>query len=204
VATSDSVFAAIAAEDKSATGTAPQSLPISWDTLQVAGVQFPGVAQVDADRAYRCDKKAGAGVDGATLTGFGHEPGEVKVKVRVWTNDHFARLPAVLALLMPLPKKGLPSPVDVYHPALKLLGIHSLYFTKIGAPRATGTKQVYEIDLAATEFLQTRSSQNAVNTVKSSVTGVAVAPGTLPGQTPGTTPNFGVPDPSTDAKQLGP
>lgn len=187
----------------------PSEIPFAWDTLRVMGSKFPGLARVSGGRQYKLDKKGSGGADGATLTGFGHEPADVKISVRIWTPEHFEALPAALALLMPRPTKGRPGAVDVYHPALQLLSIKSLYFTKVGVPEETGTRRVYEVRLEGTEYLPVKGGGvSTVNHSQHRVTEVATTAGSLtaaglPGD--GTFGRgLGVLAPDQDPKDLGP
>jgi len=172
--------------------------PLSWDTLKVAGQAFPGLAKVKATRKYKLDQKNTGGADGATLTGLGHMPAEVKVSVRIWEDAHWDALADAIALLIPKPHKGRPAPVDVYHPALKVLGIKSLYFTGVSAPEEAGMPQLYQLELEAVEFLpvKTDGALSAANTPHKSVhVEVPVAPGTLP---------TGAPPPDENPADTGP
>lgn len=186
----------------------PQGNPFAWDTLMIGAQAFPGLALVHAKRRYRLDAKKQAGVDGGTLTAFGHEPGDVDIVVRVWTRSHFLTLPTALLWLLPKPNKGLPTAVDVSHPALAMLSIRHLFFTDVSAPEPTGTKQMFELKLKATEYLPAKPATKTV-TIQGSlrITQVPVAAGTLPGQ-PTAPANYaqgkGVTDPASTPGDLAP
>jgi hypothetical protein len=141
----------------------PLSAPQVWDVMTVGGVPLPGLAKVKAKRKYKTDVKNAAGADGATLTGLGHEPTEASITLRIWTEAHWEQLKTVAPLLMPPPKKGLPSPVDVSHPTLAFLKVRSLYFTEIGAPEES-SRGVWEVELVATEYLPIKGGANVTKT----------------------------------------
>jgi len=149
--------------------------PVAWDTLKVAGEIMPGVARVDPEREYEVDRKRTAGADGATLTGFGHMPAKVKINLRLWSDEQFQRFKNILPTIFPKPKKGRPVPVDVSHPALSVLGIRSLYFTKISAPRPSSTPGVFEVPLEAVEFLPVSTANITLTPNQSAASGDALA-----------------------------
>lgn len=155
--------------------------PFTWDVLQLAGQELPGLAKVKASRKYKLDRKDQAGADGGDLTGLGHMPAEVEITLRLWTTSQFNELQSLLPKLMTRPGKGIPSPVDASHPALALLGIKSLYITELSAPMETSTKHVFELTLQATEFLPVKKQNVTLTpTMSAAEADVPVEPGLLP------------------------
>jgi hypothetical protein len=159
--------------------------PLTWDVFFVGTSRLPGLVKVKGARKYKLDRKDTAGADGQTLTGLGHLPFEATITIRLWEDQHWEDLKAVIPVLMPPPIKGRPVPVDVAHPTLDLHSVKSLYFTEISVPEETGTKGVYEVILQATEFLPVKGGNVTLTPSASArIDQVKIEEGLLPDSTP--------------------
>lgn len=140
----------------------------TWDSLQVAGVRFPGIAEVHAYREHRIDVRRQPGSNGALFTDLGAELARVSVRLRLWTDAQLAEFQRIKSFLQPKNlSTGKLEAVDVLHPALDVLGIRSIYFHKVGAPRHAHERGVLEIELEAIEFSPPKAA-NVTNTPKAS------------------------------------
>jgi hypothetical protein len=179
---------------------------VAWDTLVVAGVPLPGAARISSGgRQYETDKKKVVGADGQTLTGLGHVPAQLDIALTIWTGRQFQAMSALIPTLLPLPGKGTPQPLAVYHPSLVELGIRSLYFTFIGVLIHMG-KGKFERHLRATEFLPTKpanvtATPTASQTANPNGFAVPTRPSVLP--VPSAQQAAANP-PSTDLSVVGP
>jgi hypothetical protein len=105
----------------------------AWDVVVVAGVTSPGVVKVDKPkREYKWDAKCGKGTQGSTTTFVGTPPVKVKMTFSLWTFDQFADWDSFRALLLLDPTKSSPTALEVYHPSLADLNIHSLVTEDVG------------------------------------------------------------------------
>lgn len=117
----------------------------SWDKVVLAGTEAPGLATVTGKKCHRLDKKEAAGQDGAVQTHLGYQPAEVDITIRLWTYAQWVAWQELVPSIQPKPGKATPKPIEVYHPALAAMSIHTLYVAEIGLPRDVqprGTKEI--------------------------------------------------------------
>jgi hypothetical protein len=127
--------------------------PSAWDTMIVGDDRLPGVAIVSGGRRSKVDQKSSPGSDGSTLTFLGREPADINVKLVMWDGAQLRAWAKILTRIMPPPGKIPPAPYDVYHPALAVNRIRSLYLMDVGLLKPSGQPGVWECELRFLEFL---------------------------------------------------
>lgn len=166
----------------------PIEYPEQWDRVVVGGVTSPGKAEVgEFKRAHEWDVKKGKGTLGATTTFVGRPPAKGTVTFELWTIQHFIDWETFRKALLYDPTKQNVQAVEIYHPSLADIGIHSVVTENVGNAIKAG-KGKWTI---AVEFLEyfPAPKKSAVSTPSGSTT-------TTSGSTPGTQP-----DPIADAQQ---
>jgi hypothetical protein len=129
-----------------------------WDRLTIAGVKLDAIAEVFGDKDVRIDVKQTPGADGATQTTLGLSPAPITIKLRFLTVDALVQWADLVPQLQPLPGKPRPDPVDVYHPALAINGIKSLYLKMLGTVRVPAPGAPAEVVTRWLEFLPTKKN----------------------------------------------
>ena len=134
----------------------PQDAPELWDTVIVAGVPAPGLAQIsDAAREFKIDIKDGPGIDGAESTYRGTKLSELKLEIKLWEPEHWTQLPRFLKALKFDPAKGSGHAVDISHPSLLTFDppIRSCVASYVGSPkRVRDGDTLYEIKIDLVEY----------------------------------------------------
>ena len=131
--------------------------PGTWDSVEIAGVELPGLAEVDGDVEMRVDLKETPGAKGAKHTLLGWKPSQVTITLRIWTAEQLALWVSIAKQLRPLVAKGgtnQPKPVDIYHPNLEIFGIYQVTITKIGflRPEGSAAQGVRTVTMQGLEF----------------------------------------------------
>ena len=145
--------------------------PSAWDTLWVAGVPLPGKALVQGARKIKVDQRDAAGTDGSTLTFLGRDSSEITVKLEIWTADQLAEWAKMAPKLQPPPTQQAPEPFDVYHPALAVNAIKSLYLLDVGILAPMANPGVFETQLRFIEFLNPKAVKPTTAAYSASGTG---------------------------------
>lgn len=127
--------------------------PFPWQQVRINGETLPGIATVTGDVGRKVDTAQAPGNDGGTFTHLGYEPAEVEVKLVLATPEHLEAFTRLAPTIRPRKGEKSPKPVNVYHPALELLGIRSLFLMKIGIPEPGSVKGTYEVKLGFAEFI---------------------------------------------------
>lgn len=158
----------------------PFSQPQLWDQIWIGNVPSPGICLVgDFKRSYEWDVKKGKGSQSSTLTYTGRKPAKGQIKFLLFAAEHFAQWSAFIKLLQYDPTKKKINAIDIGHPSINFVGIHSVVTENIGNVIHEG-KQLYSITVSFIEYFPP-SNANAVSTPKKSDTD-AVLPlaGSLP------------------------
>ena len=144
----------------------PLDNPAIWDFVTIAGVNSPGVIKDGAlsewKRQHEWDVKKGKGTVGATITFTSKPPAEGSITWYLWLPEHFAAWDDFLPLLQYDPTKKQAQAVDIYHPALDAIDVHSVVTTKIGNVMYEG-KGLYSITVDFLEYFPA-PNQNATGT----------------------------------------
>ncbi len=124
-----------------------------WDRITIAGVKLMAIADVQGDKDTRIDVKQTPGTDGATATSLGVSPAPITIRLRFLTLEAVQQWADIVPSLQPIPGKPPTDPVDVYHPALALNGIKSLYLKTLGTLRVSHPGGPMEVLTRWLEFL---------------------------------------------------
>jgi hypothetical protein len=121
--------------------------PAAWERIVLDGYRVPGVAKVGG-KAFevKADKKKAPGESGASTTVLGRNPCEPEITVQLWTAKHLSDFCQVIASFLPKNRTALPYAVDVFHPALVMYRIRSIYIMSSSYPEER-TPGVYEVKL---------------------------------------------------------
>lgn len=138
-----------------------------WDVCVLNGIPFPGLCVVQSKTKKRLDVKKAKGGRCATLTFTGNDPADVMITCRIWTPTHLDQLQSVIRIIQPKPNAKSFTAVDIYHPALSVLGINSVVVQFIDALQATQVKGVWEMKLQALEYTKP-SKQDVTKTADGS------------------------------------
>lgn len=163
----------------------PIDHPQAWDVVSLAGIDTPARCDVKGwKRQNKWDVKIGKGTAGATTTFVGKPPSKGSITFYAWTAAHFTAWDALLPLLQYDPSKKTKQALDIYHPALADIGVHSVVVDDdgIGAWEHEGG-QLYSRSVAFLEWTQA-SKKSAVSTPTGSDSA-----STDPKTTPGTQPD---------------
>ncbi len=147
--------------------------PAVWNTVTIAGYQWPGDAWVTGKKGNRIDGKRVAGTDNETLTTLGYDPGQIGLIITIVTAAEWSAFLTLLSTF--LPRKGnRPSPFEVYHPLLAVYGIRSLVMKDLPIPRkSNGTNDILEVEIRCKEFSPKKTG--AVATATSSLQNINAA-----------------------------
>lgn len=160
----------------------PIDFPAAHDVIVVGGVLSPGICVVEqVKRAHEFDVKKGKGYYGATVTFVGRPPAKFKVTFKLWKPEHFLAWETFRELLKYDPTKQAPEAVDVFHPVLADIDLHSVVTESIGSIVHKGG-QLYEIEVEFLEYFAP-PKKSAVGTPTKSqwVDSKTKTPGTQPG-----------------------
>jgi hypothetical protein len=107
-----------------------------WDSLYLAGERVPGIVVPPGGGLERSiDVKKSKGSKGAIVTYNGDDPANIEWDVLIWTPSQWSRFQDMMPLIQPRKPDEYPPPLEAGHPALALVGIKSIFFTRIGFPQ---------------------------------------------------------------------
>lgn len=164
-----------------------------WDTVFLAGLQLPGVCEVDCESQRHVQKKKGQ-EDGARPTYRGTDPAPVTIRVRLATKAQWDKYQEIEPKIWPASGKGTPAPLPIAHPATEARRIHSVIVKKITSPRAEGSATgVRVVTLTCEEFFPPKKSHKkavATPSAPRNVLGAGLPPdGTTPANAPRSRPS---------------
>ena len=134
------------------TGLSPFQSSDDWDHVSIGGVVCPGIAQLDkVERKHDFDRKKGKGTQGETITFVQKPAAEFKVKFLLWLDDHFTAWQSFRPLLKYDPTKKDITAIEIYHPALADLEIHSVVCASLGGCHHDG-KGLFSIEADFIEY----------------------------------------------------
>jgi hypothetical protein len=130
--------------------------PVLYDVLWVGGQQVPGiVVDVDAKLGNKFDVLSGPGASGAAIQFQGYQAAPVKIAMKLWTRNQWARYQSFRAIIQPRQTGKRPVPVDVSHPMLVVHELKRLYVESISIPK-TGEDEVAYYSLDCLEYFPPR------------------------------------------------
>ena len=124
----------------------------AWDVIVVGGVTCPGYCKLDkVARKNEFDRKKGKGTQGETLTYVQKPAAEIKVTFYLWTTAHFVSWDSFRQLLKYDPTKKSVEAIEIYHPALADLEIHSVVTASLGVINHEG-KGLFTVEVDLIEY----------------------------------------------------
>lgn len=121
-----------------------------WDRLQLGNFHMPGAWTVTCECSRDIDVKKSKGKDGAHVQDHGYRPATIHLKGTIWEREQWKLLQTILPELHPRKKGGDRAPLNAEHPALAIMGVHTIYVHKIHAPEI-GDKGL-ELDIECLEW----------------------------------------------------
>lgn len=162
-------------DDPSATMYASNNYMSPWDTCMLNTKPLPGICHVQFKKHKRFDIKKVKGQTEQSISFVGYDPGEVIIVCKIWTASQLDQLAAMMPIINQKPTKNkatgkydMPA-VDVSHPSLTLLEIHSLIIDAVDGLEPSTPKGVWQMKIHCLEFKApdhkdksstTKSSQN--------------------------------------------
>ncbi len=166
----------------------PINNPQDWDVIYVAQTPSPGVCKLgEWKRAFEWDVKKGKGTLGATVTFVGRPPAKGSITFYLWLPEHFSDWKTFRDLLKFDPTKQTVQAIDMFHPSLGDIGIHSVVTESIGNIVHEG-QQLYSITVEFLEYFAPPKAAAVGTPTGSTSTTATGAPGSPP-------------DPVADAQQ---
>lgn len=128
-----------------------------YDVCKIDGIENPGIIAPDGVTGFKrpteWDVKKGKGTKGGTATLSQLPPAKGSIKFLLWTPFHFEAWDAIYRALFKYdPTKKTKNAVDIYHPALAKLDIHSVVTESIG-PETPEGKGLWSITVDLLEYL---------------------------------------------------
>lgn len=132
----------------------PFDSPQDYDFVEIGGIECPGICQLSGfKRPTEWDVKKGKGTKGGTATLSQLPPAKGSIKFLLWSQLHFEIWDTVFrAQFLYDPTKKTVNAVDIYHPALANIDIHSVVTESIGAVEHE-SKGLYSITVELLEYL---------------------------------------------------
>jgi len=132
----------------------PFTTPQDYDVVRIGGIECPGICEVSGfERPTEWDVKKGKGTKGGTATLSQLPPAKGSIKFLLWTSFHFEAWNAIYRAQFKYdPTKKSLNAVDIYHPSLAEIDIHSVVTESIGAVEHDG-KGLYSITVKLLEYL---------------------------------------------------
>lgn len=106
-----------------------------WDTLRLGVYVMPGVWKISGEGCARqVDHKKTKNKDGARIKDLGVLPARFSARGQMVSADDWAQLQVVLPDINPKKKGGLRFPLAIFHPAVAVLGITTIYVERVRPP----------------------------------------------------------------------
>ncbi len=106
-----------------------------WDRINIGGVPFTGLAQVEkSTRSRKVDKPKSPGADGVRLRIKGREVAEPEITLTGWTDEHFDQMRRIAAAVHPIERGDRHDAVQVQHPKLSFHDIVDVFVQKVTGP----------------------------------------------------------------------
>lgn len=154
-----------------------------WDTLLLGGEVMPGIAAVTCEVERKLDVQPIKGGDGATIQDQGYVPGPVGIALKIWLPEQWVELQRVLPRIHPRAPGGVRSPLEIIHPAANVLGVHTIYVSKIAAPVIDRSRAAV-IAIAGIQWFPAPKTAKANKKPKASPKGGAFEGFDMPGPDP--------------------
>lgn len=127
--------------------------PLVWDTVEIAGKKFPGVATIRGPGLKRkIDVKKPKGSDGASLKDEGIEPAKLEITLLIWNRFFWEQLQGLIPIITPRKKGGARRPTTIVHPLTRLLNITNIYIDGIPIPEHDKQNGFLRVKFTAIEW----------------------------------------------------
>lgn len=138
-----------------------ESADAPWDRLELGKHEMPGIWEiVSGECARQVDHKKTKGKDGAHIKDLGVLPSRFTARGRMISYADWVRLQEIVPDLNPRSKGGLRKPTTIYHPAVALLGVNTVYVERIRVPTIrTGILEIHLDLIEWTEPKPTRTTK---------------------------------------------
>lgn len=133
---------------------------VLWDHVQLKGVEWPGFAVVEVDRANKWDTKKAKGKNGGERTFNGADLAKVKIRVKLWDSSLYARLTECIADVEPNPGKEKADAISIEHPITTIRKVSLITIDHVNTRLSEG---LFEVDIDATEHREPEA-KNAFGT----------------------------------------
>ena len=135
----------------------PIANPQDYDVCKIDGIENPGIIArggvTGFKRETEWDVKKGKGTKGGTATLSQLPPAKGSIKFLLWTDFHFQAWDDIYRGMFKYdPTKKTKNAVDIYHPALAKLDIHSVVTESIG-PETYESPGLWSITVELLEYL---------------------------------------------------
>lgn len=137
--------------------TSPIATPQDYDVVKIDGVENPGIIAPGGISGFKreteWDVKKGKGTKGGTMTLSQLPPAKGSIKFLLWSDFHFEAWDTIYRARFKFdPTKKTKNAVDIFHPALAKLDIHSVVTESIG-PETPEGKGLWSITVELAEYL---------------------------------------------------
>lgn len=138
-----------------------------WDFVDFAGQSTPGIAEVrGAGTPRRWDEAESVGFSGAFLTYHGQKLSHFSVLIRLTTTQDWLDWHGFYPLVKKVPLGKRQRPIDVMHPFLTELGIHSAVVEDVLQPELIDDSGVWQIEIQMIEYRSPRIALAAAEGAK--------------------------------------
>lgn len=125
-----------------------------WDFLTIGSIAMPGVWEITSGECARqVDHKKTKGKDGARIKDMGLLPARFTAVGKIITEKEWIELQAVIPEISPRRKGGLRTPFTIFHPAVALLGVNTIYVERVRVPEVKA--DILEIQIEMIEWTET-------------------------------------------------
>lgn len=128
-----------------------------WDQLRLGTAVMPGVWEITGGECARqVDHKKTKDKDGARIQDLGLLPPRITARGRLVTKDDWDTLQQIIPDINPRKKGGPKFPLSIFHPAVALLGVTTVYVERIRPPELKDG--VLEIQIDMIEFAEPKKT----------------------------------------------
>ncbi len=106
-----------------------------WDVMTLGGVSWAGVWAIEVGKKRELDIVKVRRLDGVRIRDNGYFGVTLKATGRIWTPEDWEAFQDILPLFDPQRPGGGRSPLDIYHPAAALFGVHTVYIESLEMPQ---------------------------------------------------------------------
>lgn len=141
-----------------------------WDVLVINGKPMPGIWEIEScERRHKLDKKKSPKKDGANVEDLGRLTTKVTARGQLYCKpaalrgpgdaDHWGELQKRLEEINPRVNGKLRAPLTIYHPAIAITGITTVYLECVRSPRIRDG--IMEISLEFQEYTAPKATKSS-------------------------------------------